>query len=994
MSIVDRLRVRLARGMLKAMNLTLTPEWARHAFMAPTFDALTREGYKGNAAVFACISQLVMGYIEPRLMVWRQTDGGSVPLPNHPLSLLFRHPNKQMGIGELLQFTQTYKAIGGNCYWYKVRSAARRVVELIPLNDAQITPVAGGSSLVDHYEFENGTGRPNIIPADDIVQFKWMIDPLQPWRGLAPLMAVAREVDSDNEATKYLFALLKNDAVPRLALVAPAGTVLSDDQITRMRSEWKDRYGGANRGAPAILEGGLDVRTISLNLQELAFEALHRIPEARIAAAFRVPAVLAGLNVGLEQMTYNNVDGMMEHFTKRTLVPQWRLDEEEMTADLLPEFGGRDDEIVAFDMGSVDALAEDVDKKRTWVDGAIGHGYMTVNEGRAQIGLAKDPAGAIYLRSMVSIEVPLGGERPEPAPVADAPNPLKAYRVKGARDRRAAQRALITAQRQTRAEVGRRMESAVDAYFARLAELVVNRAGKAWQVWIERKDLPAAEDLLNAADRAELEAVVKRSYIEIIQASWQYFNTALGIEVAFDLADPVVTAILETCGKRVKNINDTTLQALRDLLQHGSEEGWSIQHILRGDPENNIPGLKQLVEETYKGRAKTIARTELGNAQNGAAVGRYKAVGVTKVFVMDNGLDDDDEPCKLVNGTVQTIEWAEHNPLEHPNCVIGSTQVLARDVLAAYSREFHGEVVVLRTAANHTLTVTANHPILTDHGWVAAGSLKQGDYVVCGSDSESVSRFFNPDDHNVPATIQEIADALRKASGVTTAVVPGAAEDFHGDGADGEVEVIDAHGLLGNAGDATLGEKRGQLSFERTVELAGLVLPRHGAGYQIGLDSLDAADGIMGGCGVGGSLLGGAPGSGERLGCAGIKDGQATGVEAVAESAIANADLMGKGHDALPCQVTLVQAGVVPIGSEVEASLGEGGAQLLGTESDTLCNILGAFASETALVQLVEVERPAAYFGHVYNLSTREGWYLANGIVTHNCTRAFAPEFD
>jgi hypothetical protein len=25
------------------------------------------------------------------------------------------------------------------------------------------------------------------------------------------------------------------------------------------------------------------------------------------------------------------------------------------------------------------------------------------------------------------------------------------------------------------------------------------------------------------------------------------------------------------------------------------------------------------------------------------------------------------------------------------------------------------------------------------------------------------------------------------------------------------------------------------------------------------------------------------------------------------------------------------------------------------------------------------------YFGHVYNLETREGWYFANGIITHNC---------
>lgn len=657
----------MARGLVKATGFTLVPEWARRSFMVPTFQALTREGYRANAAVFACISQLALAYLEPPLVVMRLTDTGRVPLPNHPLSRLLRRPNDQMGMAELLQFSMTYKAIGGNCYWYKVRSAAGRVVNLVPLNDSQITPVAGGSSLVGYYEFDNGTGTPDLISSQDIVHFKWAVDPLQPWRGLAPLMAVAREVDSDNEATAYLFSLLKNDAVPRLALISPAGHVLSEDEVARMRAEWKDRYGGANRGLPAILEGGLDIKTLSLNLQEMAFEALHRIPEARIAAAFRVPAVLAGLNVGLEQMTYNNVEGMMKHFVQRTMVPQWRLDEEQLSTALLPEFGGLPDEVVAFDTSRVQALAEDVEKKRTWVDGAVSRGYMLVNEGRAQIGLPADPNGNIYLRSMATIEVPLGGERPEPT--ADVTPPKGLRQIKSLAERRSTQRAFIAAQRQTRAEIARRMEVDLDRYFADLADRVIGRLAKAWQPErIERKDLPEADDLLTSSDRAELERIVMRSYIEIIQASWDYFNASLGVEVAFDLADPAVTAILAQAGTRVKDIDTTTLQALRDALQHGSDEGWSIDHLVRGDPANNIPGIRDLVQQTYKGRAKTIARTELGNAQNGAAIGRYAAAGVDKVFVMDNGLDDDDEPCQQVNGTVQTLRWANENPLEHPNC--------------------------------------------------------------------------------------------------------------------------------------------------------------------------------------------------------------------------------------------------------------------------------------------------------------------------------------
>jgi hypothetical protein len=55
-----------------------------------------------------------------------------------------------------------------------------------------------------------------------------------------------------------------------------------------------------------IVEGGATINRMALNLQELAIEALRRIPESRIAGALRVPAALAGLYVGLEKMTYSN----------------------------------------------------------------------------------------------------------------------------------------------------------------------------------------------------------------------------------------------------------------------------------------------------------------------------------------------------------------------------------------------------------------------------------------------------------------------------------------------------------------------------------------------------------------------------------------------------------------------------------------------------------------------------------------------------------------
>jgi phage portal protein BeeE len=163
---------------------------------------------------------------------------------------------------------------------------------------------------IDQYEYyPNGMmsidAERILIPASEIIHLKWpSIDLAQPWVALPPLRAVAMEVNSDTEMTRYIYALLANDAVARTVISLPAGSQLTNTQFSRLEEQFKIRHGGERRGGVGIVEGGATINRMALNLQELAIEALRRIPESRIAGALRVPAALAGLYVGLEKMTY------------------------------------------------------------------------------------------------------------------------------------------------------------------------------------------------------------------------------------------------------------------------------------------------------------------------------------------------------------------------------------------------------------------------------------------------------------------------------------------------------------------------------------------------------------------------------------------------------------------------------------------------------------------------------------------------------------------
>ena len=133
-------------------------------------------------------------------------------------------------------------------------------------------------------------------------------------------------------------------------------------------------------------------------------------------------------------------------------------------------------------------------------------------------------------------------------------------------------------------------------------------------------------------------------------------------------------------GEQVVDITKVTRDHLSEALQYGSEQGWSVEQLVAGDPDAGIPGIKDLVEESYKNRSENIARTELGLAQNTASINRYDDAGVGEVLVLDNGFPRSDENCAWIDGQVRSLEWTKSNhpgegpsgiknPLQHPGCV-------------------------------------------------------------------------------------------------------------------------------------------------------------------------------------------------------------------------------------------------------------------------------------------------------------------------------------
>ncbi|NUQ86373.1 MAG: phage portal protein [Anaerolineales bacterium] len=640
---------------------TFAPSWLRYAFSEISPEKLVKEGYKKNSAVSACATTLQLTFPEPPLLVGYEDEGRFVPDYKHALMKLLQQPNPDMGMAEFLQFAITYNPIGGNCYVHKIRNDGGRVIALYPYSDLNVEPIRGidtSEGFVRAYEYDPGDGRKTIIPKDDIIHWKWMIDPEFPWKGIGAIALCAKDVDKDSEATSYVYALLKNNAVPPLVVNLEEDDDSTQEEIDAMGAKWIQKH---SKGQPAFISAGMKVTQLGYDLNKLAGETLADVPETRIAANFHVPPSVAGLNVGVKRSDYGDT-AARKAFTEQTLMALWRSFASEMYNGLKDEFNLPPNYTLKFDVRDVGALQELKKDQRVSVNELWKSGLITRAEAKRELSIKPLPGDDVYYVSLATEFVDAGGNG---AVERDSTVSGQRSTVGSQRKGSAVSRQLLSIRNQT----AKRMTGAVDAYFSQLADRVIERAKsdsttKVTKGHEGKSDLPSVDDLMDAGDRKQLADLVKRFYIEVIELSWDLWNVALGVEIAFDLGDPAVTRALKLATKHIQEIDDEIRENLKKALQYASEHGWGIDELVRGDATQ--PGLRDiLVDENY---ARTVARAELGSAQNAATAERYKDAGVTKVEILDGGAEDSAPACDLANGMIWTLELFERNSLQHPNC--------------------------------------------------------------------------------------------------------------------------------------------------------------------------------------------------------------------------------------------------------------------------------------------------------------------------------------
>jgi len=340
-----------------------------------------------NNTVFACLSWARRTFPEAPLAV--STVGTDEMDHAHPLAALLRRPNPFYGRYTLWGATVLSYIVDGNAYWFKVRNGLGEVTELYYRPHWQVTPVRGkGGAFIDYYNY-TVSGKVVRMETTEVVHMRNGLDPENEVKGLSDLAALLRTVVTDNEATSFCAAMLRNMGMPGPMITPKAGTPSpTREQALAIKQSFLSRTTGDNVGMPIVIDGEYDVNYPVVNLDGAALLNIRKLSQSDIAAAIGIPAVVVGLLVGLETGTAkaSHEDARRQAYESFVQPVQASIGED-LDIQLMPDFDPSRQKQINWDYSGVSALAPNQnDLAERWVKLYQG-GVCMRSEARAKVGL-------------------------------------------------------------------------------------------------------------------------------------------------------------------------------------------------------------------------------------------------------------------------------------------------------------------------------------------------------------------------------------------------------------------------------------------------------------------------------------------------------------------------------------------------------------------------------------------------------------------------------
>lgn len=605
----------------------------------------------------------------------------------HEVLTLLDKVNTGMTKHDLFFYTQAFKDLDGNCYWYLARDnkGEGEIKDIYVLRPDRMDIVLDPENplLVKGYIYRIDFKTQIPFNAKEILHFKYF-NPLGnhpfPHKGMGVVQGAAWAIDTDNEARTWNYNFFKKSARPDGILLQKGDGVASAEDHKRLEEEWTEKFGGSeNNGKVAFLSGGLEWKEIQRSQKDMDFINQRTFSRDEILALFRTPKSILGIT---DDVNRANADASIYVFMRNTIKPLMQQLADTLTEFLLPDYG--DD--LWFDFTSP------VPEDRTAVTSEYASGsnvWLTRNEIRQREGLAPTENGDNFMDDFGNI---IDTVKPDTGSKSKKPKPAQSKKQEKTEKKSdsVAEKNVdaFISKMPTQMEIKTVTDDARKTYIADWVKAVDSFAAplkKKLKVYFdlqmqevianlkeEMKGLDAKEFRYKAVSGIlfDEEKAIK-SGISLITPFLRDYVKRAGDRAArlvggqFDDGTTAVSSFISQRGKYfAETINATTADDLTRTLKEGIANGETVSEL----SERIAVVYKQA--EDY--RTNMIARTEVSASANEGAKLAYTQAGVKKW--QWQVVDPEDEDCKENEGQIVEIgeqfnDGSTQPPDPHPNCV-------------------------------------------------------------------------------------------------------------------------------------------------------------------------------------------------------------------------------------------------------------------------------------------------------------------------------------
>jgi HK97 family phage portal protein len=369
--------------------------WEMFTGAAPGLAPLSPANAPAVTAVHACTA-LIAGAISalPIRVYQRLADNERAELPNDDLWWLLNEEfNPRWSAAKGWEYVVLALLLRGDGFAIIERRGSR-IVGLRPVHPAcvDVRPSNDGRRLLYRVTFGMDDGidmaGSRVYDQDDILHFPGFgFDGL---RGMSPLSTFLRMSASVAAALQqYTGQFFAQGARPDYVLSGD----LTPEQLDEMRAQVDAYHSGLNNARrPMLLTGGVELKTISLPLEDVQLLSLRQFQVEEIARAYLVPPFMIGHN---EKTTSwgSGVEAMGVGFVRYTLRNYLNGITAEINRKLLP----RSTKFLEFDTSELERadFKSMIEAFRTAIGRAGEPGFMTPDEVRTRLNLKRLPGGDV-----------------------------------------------------------------------------------------------------------------------------------------------------------------------------------------------------------------------------------------------------------------------------------------------------------------------------------------------------------------------------------------------------------------------------------------------------------------------------------------------------------------------------------------------------------------------------------------------------------------------